>query len=158
MVMIYLHTAFPSLPGNPHKITRHMLNITSFYGLELYNLRLANRPFKLYLTSPIALKGLRIADVAFSIKYSDKDYLSDLSFQVEKPSLELYYLLELIRNYNIENVLVNYLNLQISQRGGILKRWRDDTFIREHVSIFVNILLNNIIHSLIPENSQYPLV
>jgi hypothetical protein len=35
VVIIYLHTSFTSFPENPHKITRHILNTTSFYGLEL---------------------------------------------------------------------------------------------------------------------------
>jgi NADH:ubiquinone oxidoreductase subunit C len=173
MIIIYLHTAFPSLPGNPHKITRHMLNTTSFYGLELYNLRLTNRPFKLYLTSPKSLKGLRIGDMAFSIKYSDKDYLSEYLFseylfRVENTSKKfqfdfnnishkLDFLLKLICNYKLEAILVNYLYSQVLKRRGTLITRYEDTFMREHASIFINTLLNNIIHSLMPENIQYPL-
>jgi hypothetical protein len=124
-------------------------------------LRLKNRLFKLYLTSPKSLKGLRIGDMAFSIKYSDKDYLSESSFPGENSSHELDFLLKLICNYKLEAILVNYLYSQVLKSPVLERRWplvigSEDTFIREHASIFINTLLNNTIHSGIPGNIQYP--
>jgi hypothetical protein len=158
-VKLYLHAPFPTLVENPHKITRHLLNTIPLFGLALSNLRLKNQPFKLYLTDVKNLKGLRIVDVALTIKYGNKDYKSNFSFHKDiENSYEFSFLMKLIRDQDAQNILSNHLYSEVLKRpefSHLIKRYGEN-FFREVTSIFIQTLLNNIAYSFIPSNKQYP--